>query len=269
MFTYNTMQTFLSVLGMEPLHMVAPPSDDLRRSTTFPDELVECIVTMTDAGIRPRDIVTPAALRNALTVTIAMGGSTNVALHSVEIARAAGLDLWDDVISQAEFNDLARRLPGEVAVQPTHGFGSFCSSTEASGVDASTIAAERSTNVALTVDDEDRFVEQLMSGLTAYPRYYAHMGARNRQGPSEVDLSPPTRVDPVELRRRIHAGDWVVDLRARRAFALSHLAGTVNVELDDKLPAVVDPQHPLALVTERDRARISACRDLEYVLDLA
>ena len=140
-------------------------------------------------------------------------------------------------LTRAQFRsvrDLARRLPGDVAVQPTHGFGSFCSSTEASGVDASTIAAERSTNVALTVDDEDRFVEQLMSGLTAYPRYYAHMGARNRQGPSEVDLSPPTRVDPVELRRRIHAGDWVVDLRARRAFALSHLAGTVNVELDDK-----------------------------------
>jgi dihydroxy-acid dehydratase len=122
MFTYNTMQTFMSVLGMEPLHMVAPASDDPRRSTTFPDELVECIVTMTNAGIRPRDIVTPAALRNALTVTIAMGGSTNVALHSVEIARAAGLDLWDDVISQREFNELARRLPVLVNMRP---FGAY------------------------------------------------------------------------------------------------------------------------------------------------
>ena len=59
-------------------------------SKEFPDELVDCLVTMTEKGIRPRDIVTPASLRNALTVTIAMGGSTNVALHSVEIARAAG-----------------------------------------------------------------------------------------------------------------------------------------------------------------------------------
>jgi dihydroxy-acid dehydratase len=111
MFTYNTMQTFLSVLGMEPLHMVAPPSDDPRRTKVFPDELVSCLVTMTEKGIRPRDIVTPASLRNALTVTIAMGGSTNVALHGVEIARAAGLDLWDDVISQREFNELTRRVP--------------------------------------------------------------------------------------------------------------------------------------------------------------
>ena len=61
-------------------------------------------------GIRPRDLVTRTSLRNALTVAIAMGGSTNVALHSVEIARAAGLDLWADVMSQEEFNDLMAYL---------------------------------------------------------------------------------------------------------------------------------------------------------------
>ena len=91
MFTYNTMQTFIALLGMEPLQMVAPPSDDPRRVKEFSDQLIDCLVAMTDAGITPRDIVTPTSLRNALTVTIAMGGSTNVVLHSVEIARAAGL----------------------------------------------------------------------------------------------------------------------------------------------------------------------------------
>ena len=90
MFTYNTMQTFIAVLGLEPLHMVSPPSDDPRRLTEFPDQMVDCLLAMTRRGIRPRDIVTPASLRNALTVAIAMGGSTNVVLHSVEIARAAG-----------------------------------------------------------------------------------------------------------------------------------------------------------------------------------
>jgi dihydroxy-acid dehydratase len=118
MFTYNTMQTFISVLGLEPLHMVAPASDDPRRLAEFPDELVDCLLAMTKASIRPRDIVTPAALRNALTVAIAMGGSTNVMLHSVEIARAAGLDLWEDVISQAEFNELSRRVPVLVNMRP-------------------------------------------------------------------------------------------------------------------------------------------------------
>ena len=122
MFTYNTMQTFISVLGLEPLHMVSPASDDRRRLSEFPDQLVDCLVTMTTSNIRPRDIVTPASLRNALTVTAAMGGSTNVMLHSVEIARAAGIDLWADVISQAEFNDLSRRLPILVNMRP---FGSY------------------------------------------------------------------------------------------------------------------------------------------------
>jgi dihydroxy-acid dehydratase len=118
MFTYNTMQTFIAVLGMEPLQMVAPPSDDPRRLKEFPDQLIDCLVAMTDAGITPRDIVTPSSLRNALTVTIAMGGSTNVVLHSVEIARAAGFDLWDDVLSQSEFNALSRRLPVLVNMRP-------------------------------------------------------------------------------------------------------------------------------------------------------
>jgi dihydroxy-acid dehydratase len=118
MFTYNTMQSFIAVLGMEPLHMVAPPSDDPRRLEQFPDELVDCLIAMTKKGIKPRDIVTPKALRNALTVTIAMGGSTNVALHSVEIARAAGIDLWNDVITQAEFNALSQRLPVLVNMRP-------------------------------------------------------------------------------------------------------------------------------------------------------
>jgi len=122
MFTYNTMQTFIAVLGLEPLHMVSPASDDPRRLTEFPDQTVDCLLAMTEKGIRPRDIVTPAALRNALTVTIAMGGSTNVLLHSVEIARAAGLDLWADVLSQDDFNALARRLPVLVNMRP---FGDY------------------------------------------------------------------------------------------------------------------------------------------------
>ena len=57
-----------------------------------------------------------------MTVTMAMGGSTNVLLHSVEIARAAGIDLWRDVISQDDFNQLARRLPVLVNMPP---FGDY------------------------------------------------------------------------------------------------------------------------------------------------
>ncbi|HEY1650777.1 MAG TPA: dihydroxy-acid dehydratase [Acidimicrobiales bacterium] len=122
MFTYNTMQTFIAVLGLEPLQMVSPASDDPRRLHEFPDEIVDCLLVMTSRDIRPRDIVTPSSLRNALTVAIAMGGSTNVVLHSVEIARAAGIDLWGEALSQDEFNQLARRLPVLVNMRP---FGEY------------------------------------------------------------------------------------------------------------------------------------------------
>ncbi len=122
MFTYNTMQSFIAVVGMEPLHMVSPTSDDERRLQIFPDQLIDALLAMTKKGIKPLDIVTPAALRNALTVAIAMGGSTNVILHSAEIARAAGLDLWGEVISQKEFNDLSKKVPVLVNARP---FGKY------------------------------------------------------------------------------------------------------------------------------------------------
>ena len=149
-------------------------------------------------------------------------------------------DLIDDEstepLTRAQFQSvrrLADELPGAVAVHPTHGFGSFCSSASTSGTDRSTISQERLSNLALTVENEDVFVARLLAGLTAYPRYYAHMAGINRQGPTNVDLSPPVMMDPVEIRRRIRRGDWVVDLRSRTAFARGHLAGTVNVEVGD------------------------------------
>jgi hydroxyacylglutathione hydrolase len=126
---------------------------------------------------------------------------------------------------------LAAELPDEVAVYPTHGFGSFCSATPTSG-GSSTIGRERTINVALT-SDEDAFVKELIAGLGAYPRYYAHMGAANRSGPGLPDLTPPVLADAAELRRRIAAGEWVVDLRSRTAFAREHVSGMVSIELGD------------------------------------
>ena len=122
MFTYNTMQTFIATIGMEPLIFVSPASDDPRRVKEFPDVAIDHLLTLTAKGIRPRDIVTPAAIRNGLAVATAMGGSTNVLLHGAEIARAAGYDLWQDVITQDEFNELSHKLPVLVDARP---FGKY------------------------------------------------------------------------------------------------------------------------------------------------
>src|SRR5918999_1411295 len=122
MFTYNTLQSFIALLGLEPLHMVSPASEDPRRTEVFPEQVVDCLEIMTQRGITPRDIATPAAFRNATIVAIAMGGSTNVVLHAPEIARAAGIDFWNQVMSRQEFNQLSRTVPVLINARP---FGKY------------------------------------------------------------------------------------------------------------------------------------------------
>jgi hydroxyacylglutathione hydrolase len=114
-------------------------------------------------------------------------------------------------------------------VFPSHGFGSFCAATPTSG-DSSTVGEQAQVNPALT-QDEQTFVDQLIAGLTAIPAWYAHMGPVNAAGPAPVDLSMPRLVDPAELADRLAAGEWVLDLRSRTAFAHGHLPGALNFEL--------------------------------------
>ena len=134
-------------------------------------------------------------------------------------------------LAHAQWNSV-RRLTDEVddeaAVFPTHGFGSFCSATATVGLE-STIGQQKASNPACTID-EDVFVEELINGLDAYPAYYAHMAPANQAGPGPIDLTLPERADAAELRRRIDAGEWVVDLRSRRVFAEGHLRGTLSFD---------------------------------------
>ena len=111
MFTYNTMQTFIGVIGMQPLHMVAPASDDPRRLEQFPAELVGYLQKLIETDTAPRDIVGRDSIRNALIVAMAVGGSTNVVLHAPEIARAAGFaNFWKDIITPEEFNHISQHV---------------------------------------------------------------------------------------------------------------------------------------------------------------
>lgn len=133
----------------------------------------------------------------------------------------------------ASAHRLADELADDVAVLPTHGFGSFCSAAPADG-DTTTIGRERVRNEALT-QDVDTFVSRLLDGLEDVPAYYAHMGPANAAGPDPVDLTPPATADAAEIAARLAAGEWVVDLRHRVAFAAGHVAGSLNFEGDGKL----------------------------------
>ncbi|NYI80912.1 MBL fold metallo-hydrolase [Nocardioides panzhihuensis] len=130
----------------------------------------------------------------------------------------------------ASAHKLAAELPDDAEVYPTHGFGSFCSATQ-SDATASTIGQEKRSNPVLT-QDEETYVRELLDGLGAWPAYYVHMGPANAAGPDAPDLSPVREADATELRRRIEAGEWVLDLRNRKAFAAGHAPGTFNFGLD-------------------------------------
>jgi hydroxyacylglutathione hydrolase len=177
-----------------------------------------------------------------------------------------------DELTRSQFRSVRRlvsQLEDDVAVHPTHGFGSFCSSAAPSGARASTVGAERRANVAFVIDDEDLFVKTLLSGLGAYPRYYAHMGPINRKGPAPLDLSPPEPVDARELRRRLDDGEWVVDLRGRRAFAAGHLPGSVGAEhgllFTTYLGWVMPFGAPVTLIGDTPARVAAAQRDLARI----
>ncbi|MER5184909.1 MBL fold metallo-hydrolase [Streptomyces sp. NPDC002896] len=167
----------------------------------------------------------------------------------------------------ASAHRLATELDDEVAVMPTHGFGSFCSSAQAGG-EHSTIGVEKASNPALTQDVET-FVRELLSRLDDVPAYYAHMGPANAAGPAPMDLTPPQRADAGEIERRLAAGEWVVDLRNRVAFAAGHVAGSVNFELEGQLATylawVIPWGKPVTLLAESPEEISRAQRELARV----
>ncbi len=180
----------------------------------------------------------------------------------------------------ATVRSLVEDLPDDVAVHPTHGFGSFCSAQAGADRDSGTIADEHD-NPAVTTDDVDEFVATLLAGLGDHPAYYAHMSLLNRAGLAEPDLSRPAFVDVAELGRRLDAGEWVVDLRDRCAYAGRHLVGTFNFEADElpthlgwivqwgsRLTLLADDPGVIA-DAQRDLSRIGIDRPTQSDLDAA
>jgi hydroxyacylglutathione hydrolase len=218
--------------GADYLVSGAEPVAFERRAVADGDEL-------TVGSMQVRVLATPGHTPNHVSYAVTDGKGPGVVLTGGSLLYGTvgrtdliGAEVTDE-LTRAQWRSahrLVEVLPGETQVLPTHGFGSFCSSSPTSGATVSTLDQERTQNLALVTEDEERFVKTLLAGLAAYPRYYAHMGAQNLSGPSAPDLTPPAALDPGELARRLRAGEWVVDLRSRQAYATSHLAGTVCIE---------------------------------------
>jgi hydroxyacylglutathione hydrolase len=178
-------------------------------------------------------------------------------------------------LTRAQYHSLNRlsALSDHTLVFPTHGAGSFCSSSPPGKERTSTIGRERESNPALADGkmDEGVFVERRLTGLLAYPSYYSHISPINRAGPRVFgDVPVPRGLAPSQVAERIEDGAWVVDGRERRAFAAGHIPGSIAIELDDSFASyvgwIVPFGAPIVLVLPEDRpedeAAIEASRQL-------
>ena len=112
MFTANTMSTAIEVMGLSlpgdaSLTAIDPNKNDEARRAG------EAVMRMLEEGIRPRDILTRQAFENAITVVVAMGGSTNAVLHLMAIAREAEVDL-----TLEDFDRISRNTPYIADLKP-------------------------------------------------------------------------------------------------------------------------------------------------------
>jgi dihydroxy-acid dehydratase len=112
MFTANTMASAAEALGMSLPGSASPPAPDQRRDD-YATRSGEAVVRLIDRGLTARDIMTREAFENAITVVMALGGSTKAVLHLLAIAHEARVPLSID-----DFNRIGDRTPHLADVKP-------------------------------------------------------------------------------------------------------------------------------------------------------
>jgi dihydroxy-acid dehydratase len=112
MFTANTMNCVLEALGLALPGNGAIPAVYSERVRLAKDA-GRAIMSLIERGVRPRDIVTPDAINNALAVDVALGGSTNTCLHIPAIAHHAGFDITLSLV-----DEVSRRTPHLCSMSP-------------------------------------------------------------------------------------------------------------------------------------------------------
>ncbi|MGF2948261.1 dihydroxy-acid dehydratase [Microbacterium alcoholitolerans] len=116
MYTANTMASVAEALGLSLPGSAAPPSADRRRDY-FAHRSGEAVVNLLRQGITTKDILTKESFENAIALAMALGGSTNVVLHLLAIAREAGIEL-----SLHDFNRIGDKTPHIADMKP---FGNY------------------------------------------------------------------------------------------------------------------------------------------------
>jgi dihydroxy-acid dehydratase len=117
MYTANTMAAVGEAIGLSLPGAASPPAVDYRREVFARESGIRAAELVAAGGPLPRDILTKEAFENAITVVMALAGSTNAVLHLLAIAREAGVDLELD-----DFDRVSRATPHLVDVRPAGKF---------------------------------------------------------------------------------------------------------------------------------------------------
>ncbi len=141
--------------------------------------------------------------------------------HAETLARA----------QHASARTMADSLPDGAQIWPTHGFGSFCTASPGSRGCLHSRAREGGEPGAAPGPRGVRPADVVRVGCL--PRLLRpHGRAEHHRGAARGPARPDRRPTPSEVARRLQAGEWVVDLRSRKAYLDSHLAGTISLGLD-------------------------------------
>jgi dihydroxy-acid dehydratase len=105
MFTANTMQCLIESIGMTLPYMASAESTGMER-VRLAREAGKKIIGLLESGLTPRKIMSEAAFRNAITVDMALGGSTNTVLHLKAVAEECGIDLPLEL-----FDEISKKTP--------------------------------------------------------------------------------------------------------------------------------------------------------------
>ena len=113
MYTANTMASAIETLGLSlPFSSSCPANSDQKVKECY--DAGKAILNLMELDLKPKDIITKKAFENAITVVIALGGSTNAALHLIAIAKTAGVDL-----SLNDFQRISDRTPYIADLKPS------------------------------------------------------------------------------------------------------------------------------------------------------
>jgi len=193
------------------------------------------------------------------------------------LEKAAGVEGTMEPGARRLFHSLQRfkEQPDWLQIWPGHGAGSACGKG-LSSIPHSTVGYERLFNWAFQIEDENEFIEAVLSGQPEPPKYFAEMKRVNKEGPAILEgFQRPEALSGTRFLELIDEGALFVDTRLESQYGAEQIPGTINIPLNRSFNTwagwlieygrdfylIVDDQDPALTDSKIDQA----VRDLAFV----